>query len=261
MGALTDVQVAIDQVKAKSTKMTWIAGILGVIVLAPLTWILAYGLLGLAAAGAALALAGIVGATIWFGAEPLIMRLQNKRIEAIVNEAMKNPIPTLWNEHKKDQQELDELAQAIADYSTEIMNFDSKMKKLSVDMTEADAESFKSELDMMHQDLRLQEEDLRELRKSHMAQEVEIKRASAIWEAGEAMAKANAKNARAQREDTLSKIKKDTALDSVTRNLNRGKAQLRSRIEARRHSGDVEQIPMGSDTYLIPMQTKDKVRA
>ena len=264
----SEIQTAIENIKSKMSKTKWVIGILGVMVLAPLTWILAYGILGLAAAGGALAVAGVVAATIWYGTEPFLMRLQNKRIQLIMEEATKNPIPTLWNEHAKDQKEVNDLEQAIIDYSTEIGNCISKKDKLVSKLKPEDIESFENDIRLMQEDLRLQEEDLQELKDGLVKQQAEIERASAIWDLGMAVSKANAKNLSAQRQETLSKIKRETALESVTSNMNRGKAQLRMRINSRRHIGGVttdDQLAITSQTVqtleigTTRMRQQDKV--
>jgi hypothetical protein len=183
MSESTEVQVLIEKIKKKSNWAKWGIGLVGVLLLAPLVWAMAYAILGAAFLGTSLALAAAVGLVVINYTPVFMMKLQNARINAIIAEANKNPIPTLWNEFEKDTVEVDEMEAAIGE-------------------------------------------------------KVEIERASAIWDLGMAMNKANAKNLAAQRESTISRIKKETALDSVTASMNRGKVALRQRINSRRRVAD-----------------------
>lgn len=231
----TEVQTLVNKIKKRSNIAKWGIGMAAVLLLAPLVWYVAYAVLGAAFLGLSLAVAGVVGLAIIHFTPVVMMKLENAKINAIMAEANKNPIPTLWNEYEKDVQEADEFQQSIQDYSAEIENVKSKRDKLASKLTEKDLSTFDADIAAMQEDCRLQEQELLELRITLQRQQTEIERAAAIWDLGMAVNKANSKNQAAQRESTLSRIRKETALDSVTANLNRGKAALRQRINSRRH--------------------------
>lgn len=228
----------IEKIKRKSNIAKWGLGLGAALVLAPLTWYVAYAVLGAAFLGAAVALAGVVGLTVVNLTPVFLMKLENRKIQMIMAEATRNPIPTLWAGHKQDAEDLDGMLQSIEDYATEIGNVDSKMQKLTSDLTPQDLEAFKQDIDAMRHDLQLQEQDYSDAMKAHANQEVQIKRASAIWDLNMAVSAANAKNVN-RAEETIAKIKRETALDSVTSGMNRSKAQLRSRILNRMNSQSV----------------------
>lgn len=259
--ASTEVQTLIDSVKSKSTKLKWAIGLGAALVLAPVTWAIGYAVLGATFAGAALALAGAVGLTVVNLTPVFLMKLENRKIQMIIDEANRNPIPTLWNEHKKDAEDLAEMLSAIEDYATEIGNVESKMKRLTTDLTPDDLASFESDINAMKTDLALQEQDYAEAMDNHNKQEVQIKRASAIWDLNMAVSAANAKNVN-RAEETLAKIKRETALDAVTSSMNRSKAQLRARILNRAGTGQltgVDRRPAlsNSPSDVIDVQVSD----
>ena len=229
----TDIDTVVASIKAKSNRAKVALTILGVLLLAPLAWYLALAIFGAAMLGLALAFAGAVGATVIAGVPWLLTRLANKRIEWVIAEAQRSPIPTLWAGHQQDASDIEAMADAITEYATEIGNAQDKARKLERDLLPQDLASFQRDVAAMQHDLELQEEDLRQARLDHAKQEAEIKRASAIWDLNMAVASANARNMFSRATDTLAKIKKDTALDAVTTSMNRSKAQLRRRIQER----------------------------
>lgn len=233
----TDLQSAIDKISKKSTALKWVAGLAGVVFIGFTVWAILYIALGVAALGLTLAVTGIAGAAFIHWWPTYMDRLRTRKIERIIEDARKSPIPTLWDEHDKDGIEINGFASAIEDYATEIGNCQSKARSLSKDLQPQDLEQFENDIALMQEDLLLQEHDLAELRADHKKQEVEIKRAAAIWDLNMAVSKANAKNLSARREETISRIRKETALDSVTSSMNRSKAQLRTRINSRRQMG------------------------
>jgi hypothetical protein len=230
---VSDVNTVIEGIKRKSTLAKWGLGLLGVVLLAPLSFALAYAIFGAALLGLALAFAGVVGLTVLAGVPWLVTKLANKRIEWVLAEARRSPIPTLWEGHRQDAEDLRAMGEAITEYATEIGNAQDKARKLAKDLLPEDLASFNKDVQAMQVDLELQEQDYREAVLAHEKQEAEIKRASAIWDLNMAVANANAKNLNSRAEDTLAKIKRETALDSVSASMNRSKAQLRQRIQQR----------------------------
>lgn len=229
---MNDIEVMKQKVLKKATLLKWGLGLAGVFVLTPVIWALAYAVLGAAALGASLILAGVIGLAAINLAPVVSMKFANWKINAIMAEAQRNPIPTLYNELERSQGELGEFEKAIIDYSAEIQNVETTVKKLIPDMQQEDVDGLRADIASMYQDLKLQQEDLDEARKNVADFGREVKRADAIWKANMAIAKANAKNM-SRAEDTIAKIKKDTALDAVTSAMNKSKAQLRERIRTR----------------------------
>lgn len=228
---LTDDQRK-QRVLKKAGMLKWGVGLVGVLVLAPVVWALAYAMLGAVALGAASFLALIIGLAVVNLAPVAAMKFANWKINLIVAEAQRNPIPTLLQEYERSQQELEDFSQAIIDYATEIGNVEDQARKLHGYLQEADIASFQSDIDAMKTDLSLQEQDLDEARQKLKDFSTEIKRADAIWKLNMAVSKANAKNL-ARAEETMARIKKETALDAVTSAMNKSKAQLRERIRTR----------------------------
>lgn len=233
----TDIQALTDSVKKKANWLKWGLGIGAVALVAPFIWMMVYAMLGVAALGAATLIAIGVGLALVNLSPVLAMKFQNAKIKAIIAEAEKNPIPTLWEGHRKDAEELAEMNKAIEDYATEINNVRSRMQSLSKDLSQEDKDGFENDIATLEQDLTLQEQDYEQAMTDHAAQEVQIKRASAIWDLNMAVNKASSKNMN-RAEETMAKIKRETALDAVNASMNRSKAQLRARIRARANAAN-----------------------
>lgn len=250
----TDVQLLIDKIKTKSNKLKWLIGLGGALLLAPIAWALAYAILGAAALAASLAVAAIVGAVILYGTPVVLMKLQNAKINAIIAEATKNPIPTLWQEWEKDGKEIDALDNAVSEYCAEIENCKDKIKKLAGKLTEEDIQRFSGDIQLMEADLEQQEKDLQTLRDEHADFKTSISRAEAIYDVSMAMDKANAKNRLAFHEEMMTRIKKETAYDAVMSSMNTSKARLRARIQSRRH------LSQSSDTPAIEVVSSEPLQ-
>lgn len=229
--------ITIDQLKEaasnKANRLKWILGIGGVLVLAPFIWVAVYAMLGAAALGLATGLAIIVGLAVVNFAPVIAMKFKNAKINAIIREAQENPIPTLWAGHEADMHEADEMAQAVEDYETEIENVKGKMRQLQRNLTPDDLAEFNGNVKLLEDDLDLQQRDLSDFRTKLDEQEIEIKRAEAIWNLNMAVDKAGKKNPNRAAE-VMASIKRTTALDAVQSSMNRSKAQVRARIRSRR---------------------------
>lgn len=228
------VQQVIDKIKKKSNFLKWGLGLAGLLILTPLIWALAYAVLGAAFLGLSLALAAAVGAAIITFTPVLMMKLENKKIQMVMDEATKNPIPTMWAEWQKDGDEIEAFRKQIVDFETAVESSFSQVKKLSKDMTAEDMANFQSDYEAQKADVTAQYVDLAELEKGHKQSEIEIKRLNAVWESANAMSKANAMNMATRKLDAISAIKRDTAFKSVMAANAHAKAQMRARIEQRK---------------------------
>jgi multidrug efflux pump subunit AcrB len=230
---MTDIDTLKDQVRKKAKWLKYGLAAAAIILIGPLFYWLAYALVGAALAGIAAGFAFCVAGALAAIGPYLAMKFENTRINLILAEAAQNPIPTLWNQHRKDQEEVEEMAKAILDYDTEIENLKGKARTLSSDLSPDDLAAFDSDIRAMQEDLALQVEDLDNARADLAKQALEIKRAAAFWQLNMAVSAANSKNVASRAEDTMARLKKETALDSVTSSTNRSKAQLRARIRNR----------------------------
>src|SRR5688572_2047436 len=95
----------------------WKVGIvaLALLAVAPVTYFMLVGLLGLLAVGAAVLL-GAVGIAV---APVISMKLANWQMKAVIAEATENPIETRWNNWKEEMQNLES-------FGTQIQSFEGK---------------------------------------------------------------------------------------------------------------------------------------
>lgn len=270
--------LTVDQLTAQVAKRaTWLkigaAAVVAALLLPLLVLVLKAVVVGIAL-GTVIGVAGVAAWLIYMFSDVMIDKVKNKRIQLIIEEAKRNPIPTLWNLHVKDGNEIEEMARSIQEYDVAIQNVRSKVTSAQADMEASDLRSFEQDLVMMEKDLELQYSDLAELRMEFKKQERAIKRAETIWNVGMAMKNANDKNRSAQARTTLDRIREETALESIASKMNSGKAALRARIEHRsaehsapRVSGYVEQVPVqppaieNKPSPVIDIQTKQNTTA
>ena len=221
------------QALSKANRAKWIVGAGIAVVAGPLLFAVATTLLGAAAVGIAAMVAGAVAITGIHMYAVVRDRIANKAIQLQMEEAARNPIPTLWREWEKDENEISEFENKIVEYDTEIQAVEQRMRDLTQDMLPEDLKRFSDDVALMRHDLQDQENELAQLRVDHAEEEREIKRASAIWDMGMAMEKANKANPNSQAIDVIARIKRETALDSVNRKTAEGKARLKARINKR----------------------------
>lgn len=259
----TEVQSVIDKIKTKSNLVKWTAGIGGTIFIGFTVWAVLSAVLGLAALGLTLGASAVAGVTFINWWPRFIDRQRTRKIERVIEDARKSPIPTMWDEHAMDIKEADAFENSVVEYSTEIENCVSKRKELAPHLTEEDLAEFDAEIKDMKHDLELQEQDLAEVRDAIDKQEKAIKRFSALWDLAQARIKANEKNQNARREDIISKLRKEAAIDSVTNAMNSSKAKLRARINSRRKAGStpaLENKPSDAiDVSATIVRTQDSV--
>jgi predicted nucleic acid-binding Zn-ribbon protein len=229
-----EVQTLIDKVTKKYNVKMWLLGAAGLLILTPLIWSLAYAVLGLAALGVSLGIAGAVGLAIIYVTPVVTMKLKNKQIEMIIAEATKNPIPTMRAEWEKDGEEIEAFRNSIVKFDTAVEAAKKQVDKLSVDMDAASIAEFQADYEMKKADVAAQYEDLAKLEAIHRMADSEIKRLNAIWESANAMNKAGALNMGTRRLDAISAIKRDAAFNAVVEANATAKAQMRARMEQRK---------------------------
>lgn len=232
----TEVQTLINKVIKETNKKKWLFGIAAVLLLPMVVWWLAYAVLGAAALAASLAIAGAVGASIIYYTPVFMMKLQNRRTQAIIDEATKNPIPTMRAEWDKDGEEIEQFRLSIIRFDTAVEAAKKQVDKLSADMTPADMAEFQADYETKKADVAAQYDDLANLEAGHRKADVEIKRLNAIWESANAMSKAGALNMGTRKLDAISAIKRDAAFNAVVEANAAAKAQMRARMEQRKAS-------------------------
>ena len=202
------------------TKWKLILGGLGILVIAPLTTTLLWGLLGLAAiiAGGAIGLAAIAFAPVFS------MKLANARIKAIMAEAEKNPIETMIAIDIARTKELAEKDQNLEDWDTELANYDDEVVDMKKQYPE-EAGKYESISREMHEALEAARKEQAAARQDLSEFEQAIKKAKMLYKMALAAQRVTAFSKSAE-EKVMQNIKTEVAFDSVRSNLNRSFARL-----------------------------------
>lgn len=253
------VESLIQKVTKKYNLKMWVAGGVGLLLLTPLIWSLAYAVLGLAALGVSLGIAGAVGLAIIYFTPVITMKLKNKQIEMIIAEATKNPIPTMRAEWEKDGEEIEAFRAAIVKFDTAVEAAKKQIDKLAKDMTPADMAEFQSDYEAKKEDVAAQYQDLAALEEGHRKADNEIKRLNAIWESANAMSKAGAMNMGTRKLDAISAIKRDASFNAVIQANAAAKANMRARMEQRKAASTQQLANNASPVLGVIVAEKQKV--
>lgn len=145
-------------------------------------------------------------------------KMANWRIQLIKAEAAKNPIETLQNEYADRQDRLVKFKDSIEKFSASTMDFEDKLSGFKKNYPE-DAPKFDKQLKQMEDLLQVRKDKYKDAMAQLKLFAGVIQRASAIWDMTQTAISAG-KAAGMTDQDFMSKLKTDTALDSVTTSMN-----------------------------------------
>lgn len=190
-------------------------------VAAPIVLVALPGLVGLVATLA-------IGVTAVNVAPVFTMKVANWRIKAKKAEAAKNPVETLQNEYGRREAALGQFREAINTFASKVQTFADKVATFKTQYPE-EVEKFANQLAKMKQLLELRKSKYRVAKSKLEEYAEEIQKAGAIWEMGQAAAEMT-QAAGMTEGDWEAKIMVETALNSVTENMNRAFAELETSL-------------------------------
>lgn len=228
--------------------------VVGVLV-APFVLLAIKGLIG---AGIALGL----GLSIIYFTPVVATKMANWRLKMLKAEATKNPVETLQNDYVKRQEALARFEASIRSFAGEVGLFSDKLETFSKKFPE-EAPKFRENLGKMNELLVLRKQKYKEAKNNLALYQMEIQKAGAIWEMGQAAAQMN-KAAGMTEEDFFAKIQVETALDSVQKNLNMAFADLEvalldedkdgTALLHDKHAAQIVQLEPSKDAPAVPRQ-------
>lgn len=229
-----DIDSAIAAVKKKATLWKWVICLGLVLVVGPIAWLLAQAVLGIAALGFVTALtAGMI--LVGVNVAPAFMdRMANMKINLIVAEATRSPLPTIRRGIDEDKKHRNEDSDSITEYDKRILAIEQQFRKLTEDLSPADVLDFQSTLNEMKQDRDGMQGDLAELDKLIDAEEREFRRMSAWWELNGAIIDAKSKVDQRRAGEAIRKIRDDAAFAAVNNQLAEARSKLRERVRNRK---------------------------
>lgn len=199
-----------------------IAAALGIgFLVAPFIFVAIQGLLGLVVAGA-------IGIAAINFAPVVAVKIANWRLKALKSEAMKNPVETLQNDYRNRETALADFREAINTFSAKVNSFADKVAAFKTQYPE-EVEKFASQLSKMKQLLAIRHAKYKDASRELERYEEEIQKAGAIWEMGQAAAEMS-KAAGMTEGDFYAKIMVETAINSVTENMNKAFAELETSL-------------------------------
>lgn len=194
---------------------------LGIIVAAPLAVLLIKGIVGFA-------IAAILGLAAISFAPAISMKFANYGVKAVVSEAQKNPIETLYNQLAEKEQAAGKFRDSITMFRTEVSNFETKTLQFKKDYPD-DAPRFEAQLETMKKLLAFREGRYKQVQAELRNFEHAIQRAQALWDMSQSAQKMN-KIAGMQVSDTFEKIKTDAAIDSVMTSVNKAFSEMETSL-------------------------------
>lgn len=187
--------------------------ILGLAVFAPVLWLALGGLLGLIALG-------VTWTATWMLRPWVFMKAANLRLHFIKSEAARNPTETLQEEHRRQSVILEERKGGVESMAGAIKTLDQAIDGLERDFPDS------PELPQMREDqaeltklLRARQDDWKQAYVTLGEFAKEIQRVGKLWEVSLAAAKARQQSGLTE-DEWISKLKTQTAIDSVRTNLN-----------------------------------------
>lgn len=207
----------------------WIFLILAFAFFAPVIWLAVGGFVGF------LVFVSIYVAA-WMLREPVFTWAANQRLKMIQNAVAEDPVPTLQEEHRKRQQDLEDRMKGIEGLSGSIRSIQQAITEIETEFPDS------PELDDLradHRELQQHEAACRaDWESAYITNEDfarEIKRVGKLWNAAMAIKRARGKTGVSQ-EEWMSQMKTDTAIFTIRNTLNTQMAGLttqRMQIEAR----------------------------
>lgn len=235
---------------ALSTKAKWGMGIIAVLVLTPLSWVIAKGIFGLAAAGAAAGVAGIVGLALVHGTPVLSRKFANWKLAALKKEAERNPIETLQLQQISLEQGLEKEAKAITSFDAEVENF---RGGLQAELEKGFPEAVKRGLPTLRNMERLlsfRRVKFKKAQKKVAERRRAVSEAEASYRVALASQRVTAASGEVQN-SVLEQILEDIAFGAVDTAVNTSMAELRTAVM-------VEELPEDDkDLQVIDVQAKE----
>jgi hypothetical protein len=252
---MPDTQIQdLDLKKIKlDNKWKLILGGLGILVLAPLTSTLLWGVLGMLA----VIVGAIIGVTAIAFAPVFSMKLANAKIKAITAEAEKNPIETMIAIDIARTKELAEKDQHLEDWETELANFDDDVIDVKKQYPD-EADKYERISATMHEALEGARKEQVLARQNLYEFEQAIKKAKMLYKMALAAQRVTSFSKSAE-EKVLENIKTEVAFDSVRSNLNRSFARLNTAMARRQERPSLvpSAVParLGAKTTATPALT------
>lgn len=215
-----------DEVRRKrlATMFKWGLGLAGAVLISPVVFLAVKGIVGLIIA-VALGYAAIEFAPVF------AMKISNRKVKMIVQEAERNPIETMENIRIEKTQELERADQDIAEFETEIGNFDDQLEMFKRDYP-AEAPRYVMISEKMHDALDAMKQEQSVARRELKNFEAQITKAKAIYRMALA-AQRVVRLSKSAEAKVFAQIKQEVAFDAVRTQLNRAFANLNLALERR----------------------------
>lgn len=203
------------------------------------------GLAGLAV-GAAFATGTVYYAPVF------AMKAKNRRLKAIKEEAAKNPIETMQVQYGKRLEDLEDRRQKVLVLAAKTSDYEGKLQEFKEEWPK-DAPKFDDELHKMKLLLERRQQKYERTKVAVGKYEVEIRRADALWQMAQATRDLR-KTAGETNDDFMDKVKKETAIDSVTSAVNEAFAELDMEL---RDSDAEEALVVHKEMRALPAPVVD----
>lgn len=208
--------------KAKLWK--WIVGIGVAALAAPIIWMAAYAMVGLAALGLVTLVIGTVGLAVINYAPVFMTKMANHKIELLKQEARTKPIETLQRQYQQKLQALEAFKEKIQKFATKVKLYDQQMVAFKQNFP-SEASQFEETSQKMNALLRARQAKWQEGREKLDIFWKEIEKFDAIWQM--TMASADLRESAGDLDDTFHQtLQRSTAINSISEGLASSMAEL-----------------------------------
>lgn len=208
--------------KAKLWK--WAVGIGVAALAAPIIWMAAYAMLGLAALGLVTLIIGTIGLSVINYAPVVATKMANHKIELLKKEARTKPIETLQRQYQQKMQALEAFKDKILKFATKVKLYDQQMVAFKQNFP-AEASQFEETSQKMNALLKARQAKWQDGRDKLDLFWKEIEKFDAIWQM--TMASADLRESAGDLDDTFHQtLQRSTAINAISEGLASSMAEL-----------------------------------
>ena len=214
----------------------------------------------------ALGVTVVGGLALWYGTPVLAQKLAHWKIMGLTYNAEKNPIPELILRRQADAKRIEEVIKQVTILGTETRQFGSELAgfmKTDPDQAPLFEQTHKNMVKVYNYQVAMVQKAQEGLRQFDGV----IAKSQRVWAMTQASIKANAALKNFQRPDPMEEIRKQTALDSISKSMHQTMTEMELAVSLNYNSiEDLDKAPQLNDdpSQIVEVDfsmVKEKVRA
>ena len=191
----------------------------------------------------ALAITLVGGLVLWYGTPVLAQKLAHWQIMGFQANAAKNPVPELILKRQMDAKRIEDAVKQVTILGAETKQFGSELagfKKTDPDQAHIFEQTYQNMIKVYN----FQVATIQKVQKELVQFDAVIAKSQRIWSMTQASMKANRALKNFQQPDPMEEIRKQTALDSISKSMHLAMTEMEMAVSLNYHSiDDLEKAP------------------